>query len=109
MVPVRFDQYFQFYAITHGRPLVNGALSRTSDMKLAELAAIPPFRQILAMEHEPGFADPASFTPADLRRLGFAFVVYHRDRPVPAALAYLMGLGLPVLTDDGKVVVWKLP
>ena len=52
---------------------------------------------------------PPTFTAEDLRDLGIGFVVTHRDRPRPAVEAYLATLDLPVLADDGTVVVRKVP
>ncbi len=39
---------------------------------------------------------------------GIDFVVYHRDDPAPDALRYIEALDLPVLADDGTVIVWKV-
>ena len=53
--------------------------------------------------------DAATFGVDDLRALGIGFVVYHRDRPFPAVFDHLSGLGLPVVADDGVVLVWRVP
>jgi hypothetical protein len=105
----REDSNLVFWATVHGRPLVSGTTSRYPRKRLERLLSIPVFRQVLALEDEPGFDDPARFTAADLCDLGIGFVVYHRDRPVPAAYRYVRRLGLPVLADDGTVVVWHVP
>ncbi len=104
----RDDTIFVYYATVHGRPLVSGYLSRYPSERLARLTAVPVYRQVLALGDEPGFSGPATFTADDLRALGIGYVVYHRDRPWPAAFAYLSGLGLPVLADDGTIVAWKV-
>lgn len=100
---------FMYYATVHGRPLVSGYVARYPAERLKRLTSIPVYRQVLALADEPGFDDPATFGAEELRRLGIGYVVYHRDRPRPAVHAYLAGLGLPVLADDGTVVVWKVP
>lgn len=105
---VRDDTIFVYYATVHGRPLVSGYLSRYPERRLTRLSAIPLYRQVLALGKEPGFDDRPTFDASDLRRQGIGYVVYHRDRPWPAAYAYLSGLGLPVLADDGTIVVWKV-
>lgn len=104
----RDDTIFLYYATVHRRPLVSGYLSRYPVGRLERLTAIPVYRQILALGEEPGYTGPATFTVDDLRELGIGYVVYHRDRPWPAAYAYLSGLGLPVLADDGTIVAWKV-
>ncbi|HEX2701094.1 MAG TPA: hypothetical protein VHM89_12905 [Acidimicrobiales bacterium] len=105
----RDDTIFLYYATVHGRPLVSGYLSRYPADRLARLTAVPLYRQVLALGDEPGFDDAPTFDAADLRRQGIGYVVYHRDRPWPAAFAYLSGLGLRELADDGTVVAWKVP
>jgi hypothetical protein len=105
----REDSGLVYMATVHGRPLVSGTTSRYPRARLEELTAIPVFRQVLALEGEPGFDDPARFTGDDLCRVGIGFVVYHRDRPVPEAFEYLKRLRLPVLADDGTVLVWHVP
>jgi hypothetical protein len=50
-----------------------------------------------------------TLTADDLRQAGIGYVVYHRDDPRPAVEAYLSDLHLPVLADDGTVLVWKIP
>jgi hypothetical protein len=68
----------------------------------------PVYAQIVPLqEGDPTFA--ATFDVYDLRRAGIGYVVYHRNDGRPAALAYLSGLHLPVLADDGTVLVWKVP
>ena len=108
-VAARDDSVFLAYATSHGHPLVNGVASRYAGDRLAELLAVPAYRQVLALQHDPGFTDDAQFDPGDLARLGIGFVVYHRDRPMPAVLHYLESLHLHVLADDGTVVVWGVP
>lgn len=100
---------FMTYATRHGRPMVGGSVSRYPADRLEQLLATGVYRQVLSLQDEPGFDDLAIFGAEELRRLGIDFVVYHRDRPQPAALAYLESLRLPVLADDGIVVVWKVP
>jgi hypothetical protein len=99
---------FLLYAMVHGHPLVSGAVSRYPDADLHEMLSVPSYRQLLALGGEPGFDDQATFDRRDLEALGIGYVVYHRDDPVPAALAYLQRLDLPVLADDGNVIVWRV-
>jgi hypothetical protein len=99
---------FMVYATVHEHPLVSGSVSRYPRDRLEELLAIPTFRQILALEGSPRFEDEPTFTARDLRDIGIGFVVYHRDRPVPDLLRHLESLDLPVLADDGTVVVWEV-
>ena len=106
--PQRDDTIFLYYATTHGKPLVSGYLARYSDQRLARLTAIPLYRQVLALGREPGYSDPVTFNAADLQELGIGFVVYHRDRPWPAAFEYFSRLGLRTLDDDGTIIAWKV-
>ena len=99
---------FLAYATEHGRPVSNGMVARLPGLRKIQLLDYPVYRQLLALQHQPGFTDPATFTAADLREMGFAFVVYHRSRPMPDALAYLQSLGLSPLADDGDVVVFHI-
>lgn len=99
---------FMAWATVHGQPYVGGSVSRYPDARLDRLYDISLYRQILAMEEEPGFDDPPAFDGVDLADLGIGYVVYHRDAPEPAVLRHLEGLGLPVLADDGSVIVWKV-
>jgi hypothetical protein len=99
---------FLLYAMEHEHPLVSGAVSRYPDADLHEMLSVPSYRQLLALGGEPGFDDQATFDRRDLEALGIGYVVYHRDDPVPAALAYLQQLDLPVLADDGNVIVWRV-
>jgi hypothetical protein len=107
--PVRLDYIFLYYATFHKKPLVSGMAARYPQKRVNILTSIGVYRQLLALEHEPGFSDAPTFTAADLKSLGIGYVVYHRDLPQPEAYAYLAGLGLPVLADDGTVIVWKVP
>jgi hypothetical protein len=115
---------FLYYATRHGKPMVNGVLPRYPVRKLDRLQRLPVYDQLLGFQtdaaptvYQPlpagrptGEAHPPpTFTAADLRALGIGYVVYHRDRPRRAAFDYLGGLGLPVLADDGTVLVWKVP
>lgn len=106
--PKRDHTIFVYYAVVHGKPLVSGYVARYPVERLRRLAAIPLYRQVLALGDEPGFHDGATFRPEDLRRLGIGYVVYHRDRPQPRAFDYVSNLGLEVLADDGTVIAWKV-
>lgn len=105
----REDSLFLYYATVHGRPLVSGSIARYPTRRLTRLTSDPLYRQVLALEDEPGYADPPTFTGTDLATAGIGFVVLHRDRPAPRAEAYLQGLGLSVLVVDGTVVVLRTP
>ena len=115
---------FLYYATRHGKPMVNGVLPRYPVRKLDRLQRIPVYDQLLGFQtdaaptiYQPLPAGrptgephpPPTFGAADLRALRIGYVVYHRDRPRPAAFEYLSRLGLPVLADDGTVIVWKVP
>jgi hypothetical protein len=104
----RDDSIFMTYATVHGRPIVSGSVSRYSNDRLDQMLAIPVYRQVLALQGEPGYHEVATFDGADLAALGISHVVYHRDRPHPEVLAHMDALGLPVLADDGTVVVWSV-
>ena len=105
----RDDTVFLMYATMHGHPLVNGSVSRYSEARLDRLESIPVYRQLLALEGAPGFRDAATFDERELAELGIGFVVYHRDVPSPAVYRHLSKLDLPVLADDGTVIVWGVP
>ncbi len=115
---------FLYYATRHGKPMVNGVLPRYPQRKLDRLQRLPVYDQLLGFQTDasptiyqplpagrpPGEPHPpATFSASDLRGLGIGYVVYHRDRPRPAAFDYLSRLGMPVLADDGTVIVWKVP
>jgi len=105
----REDSYLLGFVTTHQRPLVSGYASRYPASRLMRLTGDPLYRQVLALEDEPGYIDVPRFTAEDLRSAGIAFVVYHRDLPLPKAHAYVESLAMPVLADDGTVKVWKVP
>jgi hypothetical protein len=105
----REDSILLRAALVHHHPVVNGSVARYPDRRLAELLRVPVYRQVLALEQEPGFVDEPRFDAPDLARLGIGYVVYHRDRPLPMALAYVEGLRLPVLADDGVTLIWTVP
>lgn len=100
---------FMAYGAVHRRALVNGSVSRYPDDRLARLLAVPVYRQLLALQGEPGVTDPATFDAQDLAALGIGYVVYHRDIPIRPVLDHIRGLDLPVLADDGTVIVWEVP
>jgi hypothetical protein len=103
---------FMYWATHHGKPLVGGMVARYPDARLRALTAeVPVYAQVMALQQpEPKPDAPgASFTTADLAQLDIGFVAYHRDRPRPRAEQYLAGLGMPVLADDGTVIIWKVP
>jgi hypothetical protein len=104
----RRDFMFLVAAKVHGRPIVSGSVSRYSNVRLDRLFDIPLYRQVLALAGEPGIDDPADFGRDDLQALGIEYVVYRRDDPVPAALEHIRSLHMPVLADDGNVIVWKV-
>jgi hypothetical protein len=115
---------FLYYATRHAKPMVSGVLPRYPQRNLVRLQRIPVYDQLIGFLTD---ADPTTYQPVpagrapgephppptfgadDLRALGIGYVVYHRDRPRPAAFDYLNTLGLPVLADDGTVLVWKVP
>jgi hypothetical protein len=100
---------FMAWATVHEQPYVGGSVSRYSDERLDRLLAIPVYRQLLALQDEPGIDDPPRFTAADLADLGIGYVVYHRSLPEPDIYDHLAGLDLPVLADDGDIIVWTVP
>ncbi|MDQ1445906.1 MAG: hypothetical protein QOI20_2370 [Acidimicrobiaceae bacterium] len=98
-----------YYATKHHRPVASGMIARLPNKRRAALYGFPVYRQVLSLQHQPGFTDKVDFSDADLRAMGIGFVVYHRSRPMPDVLAYVQGLGLPQLADDGDTVVWHVP
>ena len=113
-----------YYGTSHGKPMVNGLMPRYPQRTLDRLLRLPVYDQLLGFFTSPAKGErqsvpagrapgeahpPATFTAADLRASGIGYVVYHQDRPRPAAAAYIERLGLPVLADDGTVTVWKVP
>ena len=92
-----------------GVVLVSGFAARYPDRKMAELAQIAVYRQVLSLQGGARVTDRATFTTSDLRALGIGYVVYHRDQADALAYRYIARLGMPLLTDDGEVVVWKVP
>jgi hypothetical protein len=100
---------FLYYATKHRHPIVGGMVARLPDKRRAALYGFPAYRQLLALQGQVGFSERPSFSAADLRAEGIGFVVYHRSSPKPAALAYIEGLGLSPLADDGDTVVWQVP
>lgn len=102
------DTVFMYYAVTHHHPIAGGSVARLPDRRLHSLETISVYRQVAAAEGDTRFTDPLAFTEHDLSTLGIGYVVYHRDRPLPALLAHLTSLRLPVLADDGTTVVWKI-
>jgi hypothetical protein len=105
----REDSVLLYDASVYGHPVVNGSVARYPPDRLNELMVEPVYRKVLELQHDPGFVGAPDFTAAALRGLGIGYVVYHRDRPEPDALDYLTGLDLPVLADDGTVIVWAVP
>jgi hypothetical protein len=97
------------YAATHHRAIVSGSASRYPAKRLRRLTEDPLYRQVLALEAEPGYTDTPTFGSAELRAAGIAYVVYHRDRPLPRVEPYLSSLSLAVAADDGTVIAWKVP
>jgi hypothetical protein len=113
-----------YYATRHRRATVNGIVSRYRRKDLDAFLRLPVYDQLLGFftDRDPALYFPAeagrppgephpppTFGPADLRSMGIGYVVYHRNRPRPGAYDYLAGLGMPVLADDGTVIVWKVP
>jgi hypothetical protein len=114
---------FLYYATRHGKPVVNGMMPRYRQRTLDRLLRIPVYDQMQGLlpdaaagviesvpaGRRPGERHPpAIFDAADLRALGIGYVVYHRNVPRPEAAAYIQKLGLPVLADDGNIIVWKV-
>jgi len=98
---------FLYYATRHAKPLAAGMVARYPARSRQALLENPIYSQVTALEE--GDLSAATFSAADLHQAGIGYVVYHRDRPRPVALVHLSGLGLPVLADDGTVLVWKVP
>jgi hypothetical protein len=103
------------YATVHGRPLVNGSVSRLSIERRRELLDLPAYRAVLILQRpedpDDAAADAADvvLTVDDLRAAGVGYIVYHDDLPVPAVREAVEELDLPVLADDGSVRVWVVP
>jgi hypothetical protein len=98
---------FLYYATRHGKPMVGGMVARYPVGSRTALLGNPLLAEVVALQQ--GDLASTTFTAAELRSAGIGYVVYHRDRPRPAAEAYLADLHLPVLADDGTVLVWKVP
>ena len=98
-----------YWATVHERPVVSGMVARLPRKRRAALYGFPVFRQVLALQKQPGFTDTVEFGPNELRAMGIGFVVYHRSRPEPEVLAYVESLGLAKLADDGDTIVWHVP
>ncbi|HLJ09124.1 MAG TPA: hypothetical protein VKX24_11335 [Acidimicrobiia bacterium] len=96
-------------AVRHGKPLVGGMVARYPERRLRMILTDPLYEEVMDLQapEDPGY--PTTFGVADLAQAGIGYVVYHRDQPRPRAEAYLAGLHLPVLADDGTVIVWKVP
>jgi hypothetical protein len=103
----RADFSFLLHATVHGQPIVSGGVSRYPDRRLDALRKDPLYEQVLALQGADGFDAPARFDREDLVAAGIGYVAYDRGRPLPEALAYFEGLDLPVLADDGTVIVWS--
>jgi hypothetical protein len=106
-VPPRDDTVFLYYATAHEHPLVSGMLARYPEARFIRIRNVPLYREVLTLQGDPD-GQPPRFGASDLRAAGIGFVVYHRDRPEPEAYRYLSGLALPVLADDGTVLVWRV-
>src|SRR3546814_600982 len=100
---------FMAWATVHGKPYVGGSVSRYPDARIEQLYAIDVFRQVLAMQDVEPFEDRPTFDEQDLADLGIGYVVYHRDAPEPAVLDHMRSLDMPVLADDGTIIVWEVP
>ena len=99
---------FLYYATRHGKPLSGGMVARYPKRSRQAILDDPIYAQVVPLqEGDPKFM--ATFDALDLRQAGIGYVVYHRNEGRPAALAYFSRLGLPVLADDGTVLVWKVP
>ena len=98
---------FLYYATRHGKPLAGGMAARYPLRSRQALLSRPVYSQVVALQQ--GDLAAATFSTDDLRRAGIGYVVYHRDRPREAALFHLSELRMPVLADDGTVLVWKVP
>ena len=105
----RDQSILMYYATGHGHPISNGMVARLPGKRWAGLFSVAPYRQVLALQKQPGFTDKPVFTAADLRAIGVSFVAYHRSIPYPEALAYIETLGLEKLADDGETIVWQVP
>ncbi len=105
----RSDTIYLYYATAHRRPVVSGMVARYPQRKVESLFGVPLYRQVLALQGEMGFEDPPQFSWHDLNRLGIRFVVLHREHAPAAPENYLSTLRLPVLADNGDMVVWKVP
>jgi hypothetical protein len=99
---------FMYYATRHGKPLVGGMVARYPHRRMAQLLSNPVYQDVLDLQR-PQATRRATFTAADLRALRIGYVVYHRGRANPSAQAYVAGLGLPELADDGTIQAWKVP
>jgi hypothetical protein len=117
-------QIFMYYGTIHGKPMVTGNSARFPQQDLDRLLHIPVYDQLLGMLPRQGPENVASvpagrslgevypaatFSIADLQELGIGDIVDHRDIPRPAAMMYISELELPILVDDGTVVVYKVP
>lgn len=98
---------FLYYATRHGKPLAGGMVARYPVSSRQALLNQPVYSQVVALQQ--GDLAAATFSADDLRQAGIGYVVYHRDRPREAALFHLSELRMPVLADDGTVLVWKVP
>ena len=99
---------FLYYATRHGKPVSGGMVARYPNRSRQAILDHPIYAQVVPLqEGDPKFVP--TFDAFDLRQAGIGYVVYHRDEGRPAALAYFQSLRLPVLADDGTVLVWKVP
>jgi hypothetical protein len=109
--PYRDDTRFLYYATAHHHPVVSGMVARLADRRMESLLAPPVYQQILGAEGDTRIdgrpSPPPAFTGSNLAALGIGFVVCHRDVPAPEVCGYVQNLRLPILVDDGTVIVWR--
>jgi hypothetical protein len=107
--PASDANIYLYYGTDHGKPIVSGFHARYPQRRVLALEAIPLYRQLLALQGEPSVRDAATFGVDDLRRERIGYVVYHRDNPQPKVLEHIARLRLPILAEDRRMTIWKVP
>ena len=84
-------RYYLYYQMLHGRPLIEGVVSRTSHAAYAFIEASPPLRALRACGDRALPPVDVAFLLRDLKALGIESVIVHKDLVSASALDVWIG------------------
>jgi hypothetical protein len=112
----RLDPRSPWYQTIHGHPMAGGFVARLSPAIRRTYEMSPALSLLLKLSSVNAGAGvelvqdiPRAAFLSELRTQGFRYVLLHHDSAAPRLTAFILQLGLPMITADNTCALYELP